>query len=349
MEFFSKKISYLGIDIGTSCVKTVELKKEKKNIKLLTYGFTENKEEMVKGDFFSNIKYTAKLLSELVEKSGAESRNAVAALPAHSVFSSIINLSNVDKKDIASAIHWEAKKLIPLPLDQMALDWKEINYKDKEDKNNKNTKILLTGAPKNLVKKYIDIFKEAKINLLSLETETFSLIRCLIGNDKSTIMLIEVGMSTTDISIVSNGISILNRSIDIGGLAITRSISHNLNIGMKRAEQFKYDLGISSFDSSDNAIPKTIIESINPIINEVKHMISLFESKGNPSIEKIILSGGSSMLPNLTKYFEKIFNINVVIGDPWSRIAYPLDLEPVLKEIGPRLSVAVGLAIREIE
>jgi type IV pilus assembly protein PilM len=171
----------------------------------------------------------------------------------------------------------------------------------------------------------------------------------LVGNDKSTTMLIEVGMSTTDISIISEGISILNRSIDIGGLAITRSISHNLNIGMKRAEQFKYDLGISSFDSSDNTIPKTIIESINPIINEVKHMISLFESKGNPNIEKIILSGGSSMLPNLTKYFEKIFNINVVIGDPWSRISYPVDLEPVLKEIGPRLSVAVGLAIREIE
>lgn len=348
MGLFSSKTSYLGIDIGSSSIKMVELVKENKNLKLLTYGFTENKEEVVKDDYVSDTKYTAKLLTEINKKAGAVSKNAVAALPTYSVFSSIISLSNVAAKDISSAIHWEAKKVIPLPLEEMVLDWKKIGEPG-NSKKEKNVKVLLTGAPKNLVKRYIDIFKEAKINLLSLETETFSLIRSLIGNDKSTIMIVEIGMSTTDISIVSGGISRLSRSIDVGGLSITRAISHNLNIGMRRAEQFKYDLGISMIGATNEIIPKTIIEAINPIINEIKHMISLYQGKGDEKIEKLILSGGSSMLPNFTKYLEKILDINVVVGDPWSRISYPVDLEPVLKEIGPRLSVAIGLAIREIE
>jgi type IV pilus assembly protein PilM len=179
-----------------------------------------------------------------------------------------------------------------------------------------------------------------------LETETFSLIRSLIGNDKSTIMILELGTSTTDISIVKSGIPIINRSIDLGGLSITKAISENLNIGLSRADQFKYDMGISSQNSDDNVVPKTIMKSIDPIINEIKHLLSLYETKNQDKVEKIILSGGSALLPNLNNYLSGILNLNVVIGDPWSRVSYPLELEHLLKELGPRMAVAVGLAMR---
>ncbi|MDD5290559.1 MAG: type IV pilus assembly protein PilM [Patescibacteria group bacterium] len=345
MSLFSREKSHLGIDIGTAGIKIVELEKGVGGLRLLTYGFTENLGEIERKDWQNDAKYTAKIINEVCRKAKTVSRSAVAALPAFSVFSSIINLANVDQKDFASAVHWEAKKVIPLPLEEMVLDWKKIESGEQKDKN---VKILLTGAPKALVKKYISIFKEAQISLLSLETETFSLIRALLGSDKSTIMIVEVGMSTTDISIINKGIPVLSRSIDVGGLAITKAISNNLGVGSERAEQFKYDLGISSSDSSEEIVPKAIAETISPIINEIKYMLNLFESKNSEKkVEKLILSGGSSLLPNFVNYLSKIFDMNIIIGDPWSRVSYPVDLGPVIAEIGPKLSVAIGLAMRE--
>lgn len=349
MGLFSSNDSYLGVDIGSSSIKMVELKKEGGRLRLLSYGFTENLDELVKADWQNDVRYIANIINKLRAEAGITSRSAVAALPTFSVFSSVINLSNINQKDISSAVHWEAKKVIPLSLDEMVLDWKIIpDSKDKENKDKKgNLKVLLTGAPKALVKKYIDIFKEARINLLSLETETFSLIRSLLGDDKSTVMIVEVGASTSDIFIVDKSISMLNRSMDIGGLTITKAISNNLNIGLERAEQFKYDLGIASIESNEEVVPKIITETISPIINEIKYMLNLFQGKGSTKVEKIILSGGSSLLPNFGSYLSKVLDMNVIIGDSWSMISCPVELKPVLSELGPRLSVAVGLAMRE--
>ncbi|MBU4455424.1 pilus assembly protein PilM, partial [Patescibacteria group bacterium] len=118
---------------------------------------------------------------------------------------------------------------------------------------------------------------------------------------------------------------------------------------MERAEQFKYDLGISSLESQEDVIPKTIIETISIVINEIKYVLNLFQSKNNKSVEKIILSGGSALLINFANYLSKILDINVIIGNLWDSISYPVDLKLVLDEIGPRMSTAVGLAMRQIE
>lgn len=350
MGFFSTESSYLGVDIGSTGVKIVELKKEGGQPKLMSYGFSEN-EKFLQNNWQEDIAYVADLINRICDEAGIISRNAISALPTFSVFSSVLNLSNVSKKDISSAVHWEAKKVIPLPLDDMILDWKEIESdpKDKKGKNDSSMRVLLTGAPRSLVKKHISIFKEAKINLLSLETETFSLIRSLLGNDRSTVMLVEIGASTTDVSIIDNNIPMLNRSIDVGGISITKAISKELNIGLERAEQFKYDLGVTSLESKENDIPKIITDNISSIVNEIKYAINLFQSKNNKKTEKIILSGGSAFLPNLVNYLSKILDIKVIIGDPWARVSYPVDLKPLLNEIGPGMSVAVGLAMREID
>jgi len=346
--------SFLGIDIGSTSIKIVELRKEAGQAKLLTYGFSDNTKVLPAG-WQNDPKYVAAVIKKICNEAGVTSTTAVSALPTFSVFTSILNLSSVNKKDMDSAVHWEAKKVIPLPLDEMILNWNvlsdgSIQSPEKEKQTTvKNVKILLTGAPKTLVKKYVDIFKEAKINLLSLETETFSLVRSLVGNDKSPLMLVEIGAGTTDIAIINNGIPILNRSIDVGGIKISKEISNFSNIGLEKAEQFKFDLGASAMDSENDEIPQIVTESVAPIVNEIKYALNLFHDKYNLSAEKIILSGGSALLPNLVGYLSKVLNIKVIIGDPWSRISYPVDLAPLLNEIGPRMSVAIGLAMRELE
>jgi type IV pilus assembly protein PilM len=159
-------------------------------------------------------------------------------------------------------------------------------------------------------------------------------------------MMVEVGANTTDISVVTKSVPFLTRSLDFGGLNVTKVLAKNLNIGLERAEQFKYDLGVSLENEAESEVPQSIIEAVSPILNEIKYMISLYESKHDSKIEKIVLSGGASLLNNFDKYLTKVLNLNVIIGDPWARISYPVDLKPVLKEIGPRFAAAIGLAMR---
>lgn len=411
MGLFSSSTSYLGIDIGTASIKMVELENYKNQAKLKTYGYADIAINILSSSIDKNNQIIADYILEIAEKSNVQTRQVVAALPTFSVFNFIINLPPMPKKDLGSAIKWEAKKFIPVPLEEMILDWKILNkksvdYKSKskddldkeakknpdgrsldldkeiqdgldglpiphksgsdsrlegprqkavlknEDKlitaklNDDNYRILLTAAPKNLVARYIDIFKRAKFNLLSLETEAFALSRSLIGNDRSTVMIVDIGSTTADICIIEDGVPILNRGIDTGGSFITKTIMNSLNVNEERAEQFKRDFGLAGGGFKN--IPDVIQKSLNSIINEIKYVFEIYQRQGDSHIDKIVLTGGSAFLPNLPKYLSELLNMQVIIGDPWDRIIYPLDLKPVLQEIGPRMGTAIGLAMRDI-
>ena len=385
MKLFASSTSYLGIDIGTASIKMVELENYKNQARLKTYGYADISTNVLSGAIDKNNQLIADYINTIAKKSNVQTRQVVAALPTFSVFNFIINLPPMPKKDLTSAIKWEAKKFIPVPIDEMILDWKILNKKKvkkaskKDDKSendkseeikpaeenkgdkkpgshqekiirakgaDKNYRILLTAAPKNLVARYIDIFKRAKLNLLSLETEAFALSRSLIGNDLSTVMIVDIGSTTADICLIEEGVPILNKGIDTGGDFITKAIMNSLNVNKERADQFKRDFGLSS--TGNKKIPDVIQQSLNSIINEIKYVFELYQRQGDARIDKIILTGGSAFLPNLPKYLSDLLNLPVIIGDPWDRIIYPLDLKPVLQEIGPRMATSIGLAMRDI-
>ncbi len=398
MPLFAKKTkSYLGVDLGTAGIKVVELANFKGQAKLLTYGIVESSGDVVRSNAPETINKVADLLQEIVKRSHVTSNLAIAALPPFSVFSSILSLPPMPKSDLAQAVKWEAKKFVPMPLDEMILDWKllrsvpELTTSDsrdnttesadllsadnesKEEKNNEekneekkksstdneldqkektssrqNYRVLITAAPKNLVARYLEIFKKANLKLISLETESFALARSLFFGSKLPIMIIDIGSLTTAISIVEDGVPILNRSLDIGGATLTQAIATSLNIDRRRAEQFKRDIGVVQ-NNAASGIPKVIERTLNPVINEVKYSLNLYQSQTSLNVEKAILVGGSAFLPNLTDYLSQVLNLNVFVGDPWFRVAYPEDLKMVLEEVGSRLAVATGLAMRDID
>ncbi len=392
--FGGTKTGYLGIDVGTASIKLVELKSEGGKPRLVTYGYIDIATDIIRSNTPQAQQKIVQSLTKLVESSGATSANAIAALPTFSVFNSIITLPKMPTKDLASAVKWEAKKYIPLPMEEMILDWKIITGEALDDDNKKEVKkkgfsffkkkkaevekkvekkadkekhikndgpetfkgkapkslrILVTAAPKNLVNRYIDIFKKSGLRLISLETEAFALARSLIGIDDASIAIVDIGSITTDICIIEKGVPVLNRSIDVGGYTITQAISRSLNVTPERAEQFKMDIGISlGANVQSKGIPKVITDSLSPIVNEIKYVFDLYQNQGNLSVEKIILSGGSAFLPNLSAYFTEIFNKPTIIGNPWDRVVYPEELKPVLDEVGTRLAVAIGLAMRDV-
>lgn len=384
MGLFSSANSYLGVDFDANSIKVVELKNENGRPRLVTYGFIDKEVDKIKGnnEDEDSTTQTARLVAEVCHQAKVSSTKTITALPAYSVFSSILNLPTMSKKDLASAVQWEAKKVIPLPIEDMILDWKLLEDFDSEGMAGEHTsaldqgmskigsnivpkkskflqissktkkqyaKVLLTAAPKDLVKKYVDIFKVAGLNLLSLDTESFALIRALVGNDKSTLMLVDIGAVVTNISIVHDSVPVLNRSIEVGGLTITQAIANSLNVSLDRAEQFKYDIGMSQNRLGQGSVPKTIETTLTPIVDELRYSLNLYKNKDKKNIEKVILTGGSSLLLNLPEYLSKVLDLRVFLGDPWARVIYPEELKPVLDEIGPRFSVAIGLAMRDIE
>ena len=403
MQLFSQANSYLGVDIGTASIKIVELENYRGQAKLKSFGYADLNTSILSTSTEKSNQLIADYIQNIVKKSRMESNQAIAALPTFSVFTSIISLPPMPKKDLGEAIKWEAKKFIPLPIEDMILDWKILNKKDiqVEESSNisaniskffkskkveeikqpeeiakkvadsteteassnanevanfmsgeksvmgaKNYRILLTAAPKNLVARYLDIFKRTNLHLLSLETEAFALSRALIGNDISSVMIVDIGSNNTDICVIEGGVPILNRGIDAGGSVITKAIMNSMNVNLDRAEQFKRDFGLMS--GANRSVPNTIQNALNPMINEIKYVFDLYQRQGNAKIEKIVLAGGSSFLPNLPSYLAQLLNLPVIIGDPWDRIVYPMDLKPVLQEIGPRMAASIGLAMRDI-
>ncbi|HRH33285.1 MAG TPA: type IV pilus assembly protein PilM [bacterium] len=345
--FSSSNHSYLGVDISAPSIKMVELTRNGSQVALLTYGFSEQMINSQPIDLTTlDVAKTSLLIKHIADKAHITSTFSLASMPTASVFSSIININQtVNKKDLEAAINWEAKKVIPLPLQDIVLDWQKI-----ETGTTGSNTILLTGAPKALIQNYISIFKSAQFNLLSLETEIFALIRSLLGNDRSPVMMVQIGSTTTNIFVIDKSTPVLNRSIAVGGINITQAIATHLNVSLEQAEQFKYDLMHTEIAPGQTAaLPAMIIEALSPIVNEIKYIFEVFGNNEGRHLEKIILTGGGALLPGLTNYLSDQFNINTIVGDPWFRISYPFELKPILEKIGPRLAVAIGLAMREFD
>ncbi len=340
-----KKNSFLGVDVGSTSLKLVELTKEKGVPYLLTYGYAERSlGDVIKGDPKVVLARVAALLKKLYTESGIKTYKAVTALPNFSVFNSVITLPVMNKKELEAAVRWEAKKFIPMPIEEVVLDWRIIDTIQVGQKR-KNYRILLTAASRKLVKRYVEIFKQADLELLSLETESFALARSLIGKSQATTMIIDTSALTTDIIIIEKGIPAFNRSIDVGGITISRAIANSLNVDFKRAEQFKRDIGMAG----GSKIPQVIEGILKPVVDEMHYSLKLYQDQSGKMVEQIILSGGSAYLPNLVNYFSKVIDLRILVGNPWSKIAYAEDLKPALEEVAPRFAVAVGLALREID
>lgn len=342
-----KPDSYVGVDIGTASVKVVELAKTKTGSRLLTYGLIELANQVDKNGSHNDTN-VARSIQSILSEAGVHGRQGVSSLPGFSVFTSLIELPKMTEKEVSEAIKYEAKRYVPISLENMVLDWKVVRQEEvttKEGLGTSKMDVLLTAAPKSLVNRYVKIFKESGLKLVGLETEAFALTRSLIGNDKSPTLILDIGGSATDIFVIVGGFPILTRTIETGGRAITASISQRLRVSLDRAEQFKRDFGSKSEQQN---VPEVMRQSMQAIVEEVKNVLKLYYGKNEEKIEKIVLSGGDAQMKWLPKFIEDEVEIKTFVGNPWARISYPQALAPVLESIGPHFAVAVGLAMREL-
>lgn len=353
----------LGIDIGPSGVKVVEFVAEKGRVRLSTYGYGEMDDPGQSFTPLADLERTAKIIRDVMTAAGMKAERAVAALPSAQIFQAVITIpAPKSKEETRALVEAQAAKLLPLPIAEMMIDSMVLDKEETRDKRQeasgekvateekeeirKNVRVLVTAAPKAVVEKYIELFKKTKLELVSLETEVFALIRSLVGKDKSRMMIVDVGMEQTNIAIVDKGVPYLHRTVRGGGGQVTEALSGKLGVGLLEAERMKRDLAAAG-DTAEP--PAAVREALSGLVHEIKYALDLFaqQSLGDSGkVDKIILTGGSALLPALDSYLTKLLNSNVYVGNPWARVAAPAGLRPVLDEIGPRLAVAVGLAAR---
>ncbi|HBU27955.1 TPA: hypothetical protein DEB00_02455 [Candidatus Uhrbacteria bacterium] len=365
MGLFAKKEErFVGIDIGAGGIKLVELLYEHGAYKLMTYGSTSRMADAVDTALTDVPKEAIEHIRALIKQAGVESKHVIASLPVHSVFSSIIAIPDVkDPLETRALVERQAGKLMPLPVDQMVIDFQILDRAPRASTSvltadvaaakqaktttssiaDKNVRVLITGAEKKMVQTYTQIFQEAGLDLASLETEPFALIRSLIGNDKSPIMVLDVGAYRTNMTIVEEGIPFLNRSIKVGGAMVTREIARQMGMSVEEAEQMKQDLHTENGD-----VPKAVVDLFQPIVNEIAYAMELFaksQLSNKDRVEKVILTGGSALLLGLDTFLTQKLNVRTFVGDPWARVQINEAMRPMLEEIGPRFSVALGLAM----
>lgn len=357
----AKHKSFLGIDIGTSSIKVVQLGLEENRIKLETYGLLETygKVEILQGTLqTSSVNIlggqVTDLLKNLLEKSKVTVKDAILSVPVFSTFSAVMELPDMPYSEVEAAIPYEARQYIPIPISEVILGWNIIGKKNKggaEDLGMSPTskiEVLLVAIPKEVANKYAEIAKAANLNLKAIELESFAVSRALVGDDITPTLIIDIGAKVTNILIVDNSYVMINKGVDTSGNEITKSVSRGLNIDYKRAEIIKRKKGLLILDESDRAINQIMLPVVDLIANEAQRIIDLYFHRSNKKVERVFICGGSARLPGLVDHLAQKFNLPVAIGNPWNKIIYPPSLAPVLNDLAPSFCVAIGLGIREL-
>ncbi len=340
--FSSHSEYYLGVDFGTQSIKAVELKLSKGKPYLTNYGWVNVTNIKEVPDAYDNdyAKRLSDALKELFVQMKPTARKAIVAIPSFNGLVLIVDFPRMSEKDVAAAIKFESRRYIPASLDEVNVSW-EILSEDEKDKEKPTMKVLLVAAPKSEVQYYDGLFKDVNIAIDSLELESFSLARSVIGSTKGRFILVDIGAKTTNIVLIENGIVHVSRSVDIGGADMTNAIMQGLNISRERAVALKE--GGEDFFTGPT---KVGFPSLNFVANEVKRVL---DTQKSDVVESLVLCGGSARLVGLPEYLTQLTGLKVTIGNPLSHIVYDEKASGDIKNLGLSFSVAIGLALREIE
>jgi len=352
-----KSKSKVGIDIGTSAIKVVELSKKGARFALENYGFFELKGTSQGGEAQSILKLPDEEIvwgiKEVLKKANIKSRDVIAAIPSFSTFATVIEMPYLSEEDLAKAIPFEARKYVPIPLDEVVLDWSIVGIVDqpsapiKEIRGKGTTvEVFLAAVPKDETARYQRIMQQAGLTLSALELENAGLIRALLGNDLSATAIVNIGGRSSSIVIVNKGYERLSHNYEIGGFEITKSIARALNVSLEKAEDLKRKLGLS--DSNENIIKEAMVSLVDMIIFETKKTISGYEESKNQKVSRVVLVGGIVNMPNFVNYFKQRLGREVFVGNVFSRVVYPTELTPVVQELSNNFAIATGLAMREV-
>jgi type IV pilus assembly protein PilM len=351
---FGKKHSksVLGLDIGASSLKVVQLRKEGETAVLETYG------ELSLGPYAGNevgqatnlpADKIAETLRDLLREANVTTQDAGVSIPFSRSLLRLITLpKRDDPNEQRTVIELEARKYIPVPVSEVQLDWFMLPEALSEGQTpSDKSKVLVVAVHNDELSLLEGVVAGANLQTSFYEIEIFSTIRSVVNEPIKPVLVVDIGASATKVYVVERGVVAFSHNIPEGGQNISRTIATAHNITFKQAEVAKKQFG---FNTNGAPYTRATLELVfSRIFNETKRAINQYETANEKSISSVMLTGGGGVIKGLDAYAKEFFSIDVAVADPFAKTEAPAFMRPVLAEIGPEFAVAVGLAMRKLE
>ncbi|MFA5876933.1 MAG: type IV pilus assembly protein PilM [Candidatus Paceibacterota bacterium] len=343
--------SVLGIDIGTSSIKIVQVKEVKGSAVLETYG------EIALGPY-ANAEVgqsvmpppekIGEALKDVLREANATAKIGGFSVPLSGSLINVITLPTKDHADLATMIPIEARKYIPVPITEVALDWFVIPEEEAKflspqggvPKSDHSTDVLLVAIHNAVLAKYQLITEAAAITPRFFEVEPFSMGRASYEHTTAPAMIIDMGASSTRVYIIEFGIIDVSHTIGRGGQDLTLSLAKSMGATFQEAENIKRDKGLSESEVGSAAL--------DFIFAEARRILLTYQRKEGKAVSQVVLVGGGASLKGLKEVASRSFDARIVIASPFEKLAAPAFISDVLKGAGPSFASAVGLALRAL-
>lgn len=345
MSLMSGVSEFFGLDIGTTAIRVVQLQGTGSVKTLSRYAYVPVDTKIALSDSSADQQKLVEVLRDLLVQARISAKNVAVGLPSQRVFTTVADFDRLAPAELSKTIKYQADSLIPTPLAESTLDWAQIGDSP-VDKN--KVEVLLTSVTNEFVEKRLDMLEAIGLNVIAFEPESMALTRAMLAPEiTAPQMVLDVGNISTDLVIAMNGAPRLTRSIPTGSDAIIKAAMQNLNIDQKQAEQFISKFGLSK-DKLEGQIHQAIIGTVDVLMNEIDKSIKFFQKRygENLKIERIIVTGGASSLPEFPLYIANKFGISVEIGNAWRNVSFAPDRQNELLAVSNHFGVAAGLAER---
>lgn len=344
-SFFKKHQNAFGLDVTGSSFKLLQLKKEGKEAKVLGYSDVSLPKGLIISDAIADPKTFAYLFRQAVlrpQYGKLEGSQVIASLPESKSFVRVIQIPLMSDAETETAVPVEAESFIPLPIDQVYLDWQKLGLK------NDKQEVLIIASPKEFVEKYLQILESAGLTVTALEVESQSCHRALVDfNIKPTCLIVDLDAFRTSLIMVEEGNLQFTSSIPIAGSSFTEAIARSLGVSSQKAEMIKRKVGLSNTAEYPN-IKTALLPVIGNLVAEIKNIVKFHSEHSQNKVQKIILAGGSAKLKNLAENLSPEFQaegLTVEMGKPWMNL--PEIKSPPFDEFDSlSYTTAIGLAMR---
>ena len=348
--FFPKKM--IGVDIGTSSIKMVELSRWGGGKTLENYGEVKSA-SLLKGQFKSpdggsylfSASHVSKAIKAILQEARMKTKAAIFSIPDFSTFFVSFDLPPMSEKEIPDAVRFNAPQYIPLPISETTLDWKLISGVPGNKQS--NLKVLVVAVANQVIQEYQRIAQMSGLELYALEAEALAVTRALVKDNKKIICLIDVGVQSTTVNIIDKGILKKSYSLDsVSGNRLTHAVASAIDKSYAEAENIKHEQGLLSKEES---VRSTLYLLIDPLLLEVRKICSEFSQYEDKEVEEIYLTGGTANLPGLKEYFSEVLKKEIKIPNCFADFLYPPILSDTLSEMSPRFSIAIGVALQGLQ
>jgi type IV pilus assembly protein PilM len=337
------KVAVIGLDIGTSAIKVVQLNHTRGVPTLETYGELQlgpyDNADIGRTTNLTVVKLIEALVDILRESSVSATQVALAQSYSSS-FNTIISIPRVDPDQVGASLPIEAKKYVPVPLNEVELSW--LPAAPSADPKYMN--ILLMASHVDAMNRYQSVLSGASLTPVVRETEILSLIRSVLTPEDTRSVIIDLGAQSTRLFAVASGLPTFTHSVLLSGAGVTKAIAKNRNCSFKEAEELKRQVGLAGLPEVPE-LQKVIVGEYERGLRELHKALVRHEEGGAEPAERIILTGSGALTYGLRGYIEEMFMRPTVVADPFAKVAYPAFLEDTLKEAGPAFAGAIGAGL----